>query len=136
MATVRIVDADKEDRRQRVIVVTLFTLGILGISYLVYDYVRIINHVALPEDPNLVDPVVLQWKQEGLVSSFDAKNGLLVVDEKKWNSRDKESKVGIIVQLARYCAQKNNSPSWAFKVVGASTRSTLGEMGQAGLVVQ
>jgi hypothetical protein len=48
MATVRIVDADKEDRRQRVVVITLFALGILGISYLVYDYVRIINHVALP----------------------------------------------------------------------------------------
>lgn len=136
MATVRIVDADKEDRRQRVLVIALFAFGILGISYLVYDYVRIINHVALPEDPNLIDPVVLKWKQEGLVSSFDSKNGLLVVNEQKWNSRDRESKVGIIVQLARYCAQKNNSSSWAFKVVGMSSQLTLGEMGQAGLVLQ
>ena len=136
MATVRIVDADKEDRKQRIMVISLFAIGILGISYLVYDYIRIINHVALPEDPSHVDPIVQQWKQEGLVSSFDVKSALLVVEDNKWNERDKDTKIGIIVQLARYCAQKNNSPNWAVRVVGSSSRMTLGEMGHSGLVVQ
>ena len=136
MATVRIVDADKEDRKQRITIIALFAIGAIGISYLVFDYIRIVNHVALPEDPNMVDPVVLQWQQEGLVSSFDAKNALLVVEEQKWNQRDKDQKIGIIVQLARYCAQKNNSPSWVVKVVGHRSQLTLGEMGQSGLVVQ
>lgn len=135
MATVRIVDAEKEDRRQRIMVILLFIIGVLGISYLVYDYTRIINHVALPEDANLVDPMVAQWKQEGLVLSFDPANALLVVEEGKWNEKDKDTKIGIIVQLARYCARKNNSPSWVFKVVGSSSRITLGEMGKSGLVV-
>ncbi len=136
MANVRIVNPEKEDRKQRILIVTLFAIGTLGISYLVYDYMRIINHVALPEDPNQVDPIVLQWKQEGLVSSFDPEKALLVVEESKWNERDKDTKIGIIVQLARYCAQKNNSSSWAVRVVGSTSRATLGEMGQSGLVVQ
>lgn len=136
MATVSIVDADKEDRRQRVAVIVLFALGIFGISYLVYDYMSVINRVALPEDTNQVDPIVQQWQREGLVSSFDPKNAVLVVEESKWNARDKDSKIGIVVQLARYCAQKNNSPSWSIRVVGRSTQMTLGEMGRSGLVVQ
>jgi hypothetical protein len=137
MATVRIINnLDKEDRKQRIMIVVLFAIGTLGISYLVYDYVRIINHVALPEDTTEIDPIVMQWKQEGLVSSFDPKSALLVVEETKWNERDKDTKIGIIVRLARYCAQKNNSSSWAVKVVGSSSRMTLGEMGQSGLSVQ
>jgi hypothetical protein len=136
MATVRIVDADKQDRNQRLVVIVLFVVGILGISYLVYDYLSIINRVALPEDTALIDPIVQQWKKEGLVSSFDSKNALLVVEESKWKVRDRDSKIGIIVRLGRYCAQKNNSPTWAFKIVGSTSRKTLGEMGQSGLVVQ
>jgi len=136
MATVRIVDPNKEDRRQRWLMIALFAIGAIGISYLVYDYVRIINHVSIPEDASQMDPIVQVWKQEGLVASFDAKKALLVVEEKKWKERDREAKVGIIIQLARYCAQKNNSQNWVVKVVGSSTHETLGEMGQSGLVVQ
>jgi len=136
MATVRIINADKEDRKQRITIIALFAVGILGISYLVFDYMRIVNHVALPEDVNQVDPIVAQWRQEGLVSSFDSQKALLVVEEQKWNDRDKDEKIGIIVQLAKYCAKKNNSANWAVKVVGSQSRLTLGEMGQSGLIVQ
>lgn len=137
MAEVRIIaDADREDRRQRIVMITLFVIGILGVSYLVYDYTRIINHVSIPEDVNMVDPVVQQWEREGLVSSFDSKNGILVVEEGKWNLRKKSEKVGIIVQLARYCAEKNNSTTWNLKVIGNQSKAMLGGMGQSGLVVE
>jgi len=116
--------------------ITLFAVGILGISYLVYDYTQIVNRVSIPADVNMVDPVVQQWEREGLVSSFDSKNGILVVEEGKWKSRKKSEKVGIIVQLARYCAQKNNSPTWNLKVIGNRSKAMLGEMGQSGLVVE
>lgn len=136
MATVRIVDADKEDRKQRITIIVLFAIGVFGISYLVYDYMRIVNHEALPEDVNQVDPIVAQWQKEGLVSSFDPQEALLVVEEQKWNARDKKERIGIIVQLARYCAEKNNSKNWAVRVVSRQSHMTLGEMGQSGLVVQ
>lgn len=136
MATVRIVDADKEDRRQRITIIALFSIGILGISYLVYDYMSIVDRVSIPEDISKIDPIVQQWEQEGLVSSFDSQKGVLVVEEGKWDERKKDEKVGIIVQLARYCAKKNNSPNWNLRVVGSRSRATLGEMGQSGLVIQ
>ena len=137
MAEVRIIaDAEKEDRRQRIIMITLFAIGIFGISYLVYDYTQIVNRVSIPEDISQVDPVVQQWERDGLVSSFDSKNGILVVEEGKWNSRKKAEKVGIIVQLARYCAEKNNSPTWNLKVIGNQSKAVLGGMGQSGLVVE
>ena len=136
MATVRIIDADKEDRRQRITIITLFMIGLLGISYLVFDYLRIVDRVSIPEDVNKVDPIVQQWEQEGLVTSFDAQKAVLTVNEEKWDERKKDEKVGIIVQLARYCAKKNNTPNWSLKVVGNRSMATLGEMGQSGLVIQ
>lgn len=135
MATVRIVDADKEDRRQRITIIALFAIGVLGISYLVYDYMRIVDRVSIPEDITRIDPIVQQWEQEGLVSSFDSQKAVLVVEEGKWDERKRDEKVGIVVQLARYCAKKNNSPNWNLKVVGSRSRATLGEMGQSGLVI-
>lgn len=136
MATVRIIDADREDRRQRITIITLFVIGALGISYLVFDYLRIVDRVSIPEDVNKVDPIVQQWEQEGLVTSFDAQKAVLTVNEEKWDERKKDEKVGIIVQLARYCAKKNNTPNWSLKVIGNRSMATLGEMGQSGLVIQ
>jgi len=71
-----------------------------------------------------------------LVTSFDATKGILIVDEGKWDEKNKDDKAGIIVQLARYCAKKNNSPNWNLKVIGNRSQATLGEMGPAGLVIQ
>jgi len=136
MATVRIIDADKEDRRQRITIIALFTIGILGVSYLVYDYVSIVDRVSIPEDINKIDPIVQQWKNEGLVFSFDSQKGVLVVEEDKWNERERDDKAKIIIQLARYCAKKNNSPNWNLKVLGSRSKSTIGEMGPSGLMIQ
>lgn len=136
MATVRIVDADREDRRQRITIIALFSLGVLAASYLAYDYAHNVDRVSIPEDINKLDPIVQKWEQEGLVISLDVKKGVLVVDENKWDQEARDDKAGIIVQLARYCAKKNGSPNWSLKVFGSRSQATLGEMGPSGLVIQ
>ena len=97
---------------------------------------RIIDRVSIPEDISKVDPIVREWKNEGLVSSFDFQKGVLIVEEGKWNERERDEKAKIIIQLARYCAKKNNSPNWNLKVVGSRSKATIGEMGPSGLMIQ
>lgn len=136
MATVRIVDADREEHRQKRIVITLFSIGFLGLSYLVYDYTQIISRTSIPENLSEIDPVIQKWQVDGLVQSFDATKAKLVVNEQAWQDRKKEEKVGIVTQLARYCAQKNNSSVWTLTVIGSRTSEVLGEFGSAGLSVK
>lgn len=114
----------------------LFSVGVLGISYLVYDYLQIIDRATMPESLSQVDPIIAQWRAEGLVDSFDAMQARLVVHEQEWFDRRKEEKIGIVTQLARYCAEKNNNKTWTLTVFGKQTSSVLGEMGRRGLVVQ
>lgn len=136
MATVRIVDADKEERRQKRTIIVLFSVGILGLSYLVYDYTQIISRASIPENLNQVDPIIEKWQMDGLVQSFDAAKAKLVVHEQAWQDRRKEEKVGIVTQLARYCAQKNNSTVWTLTVVGSRNAQVLGEFGSSGLIIK
>jgi len=137
MVVVRTVkQADKEDRRQRRIIIMLFSVGVFGLSYLVYDYLQIIDRATLPESLSQVDPMVAQWRADGLVDSFDAMQATLIVNEQAWFDRKKEEKIGIVTQLARYCAEKNQNPTWTLTVLGKRTSSILGEMGRRGLVVQ
>jgi hypothetical protein len=58
------------------------------------------------------------------------------VNEAQWNERPREEKVGIITQLARYCAERNKEDVWTLKVVSGGTASTLGELGRNGLIVR
>lgn len=135
MATVRIVDADKEARRQKRFIIVLFSIGFLGLSYLVYDYTQIISRTSIPENLTQLDPIIEKWQMDGLVQSFDATKGKLVVNEQAWEDRRKEEKVGIVTQLARYCAQKNNSSVWTLTVVGSRSAKVLGEFGSGGLII-
>jgi hypothetical protein len=135
MTVQKIEDAQKEERRQKWIVVTLFTLGFAGLAYLVFDYVNIMNRTVLPEKLSGVAPAVEEWKAAGFVYAFDAKKSELIVDELKWQEKKREEKVGIVTQLARYCASTNRSSSWGMRVVGRRSSTLLGEIGQAGLVI-
>ncbi|MBI2620241.1 MAG: hypothetical protein HYW57_09180 [Ignavibacteriales bacterium] len=128
--------ADEEDRRQKRIIVTLFSIGIFGLSYLVYDYMQIIDRATIPEDLNQIDPIVAQWRADGLVESFDVMQAQLVVNERKWLDRKKEEKIGIVTQLARYCAERNQNRTWELTVFAKGTSMVLGEMGRRGLVIQ
>lgn len=134
----KILDAKKveeQDRRQKRVMIALFSICFVGLSYLVYDYIQIIDRTSLPENLNEVDGVVARWKAEGFVNSFDVSAAKLVVNENVWERRRREEKVGIITQLGRYCAEKNKSDMWALKVVGNNTSAVLGELGRTGLSI-
>lgn len=136
MAVRLIADAEAEDRRQRILIISLFAVGIFGVSYLIYDYLQIINRATLPESITAVDPIVARWRDEGLVDSFDATNARLVVYEQVWDDKDREEKIGIVTQLARYCAEKNKTTKWKLTVLGKSSSVVLGEIGSSGLRIQ
>ncbi len=136
MTVTRVADEEKKERQQRRVLVVLFSICLIGFSYLVYDYYRIINRTALPEDLGHVDQTISSWQANGLVSEFEPAKAKMVVDEDKWNKMTKEEKIGIVTQLARYCASEKSEPMWSFEVVGSRTASVVGELGSKGLVIQ
>ncbi|MGH2566757.1 MAG: hypothetical protein ACRDGA_00335, partial [Bacteroidota bacterium] len=120
----RVIDVKKyetEERHQRILLTVLVSLCLIGLSLVVYDYFRIVNRVAIPESLSAVDRVLQQWQAEGLVVSFDVALSTMVVNEQAWTRKRREEKVGIVTQLSRYCAEKNNSSTWTFRVVGDRT---------------
>jgi len=136
MLKIRTIDqANAEDRRQRIVMVLLFSVGILGMSYLVYDYIRIMNYAVMSEDLDRVDPFIKQLKAEGLVHSFDIPSAQMIVHEEAWNGKSKGEKAGMITQLARYCAEKNNQERWTLTVLAKSSGAQLGGLGRNGLKV-
>ncbi|HEY6951814.1 MAG TPA: hypothetical protein VI758_05370 [Bacteroidota bacterium] len=116
--------------------IALFSICIFGFSYLVYDYFNIVNRTTMPEDFAKTDQTVRNWQSSGLVYRFDALQGKLVVNEDKWNVMTKQEKIGIVTQLARYCADQKKTDNWAFEVVGNRTSSVVGQLGARGLVIQ
>ena len=127
--------AEKEDRRQKGLIIALFIVGFLGAGYAAYDYMQLVDRATLPKNLSEVDPVIERWKANGLVHSFDASRSTMVVNETEWAGKKKAEKIGIITQLARYCAEQNNSSTWALTVKGRSSSVTLGEMGPRGILV-
>ena len=135
MASVRIIDPKTEDRRYYATVTTLFSVGIMGLCYLVYDYVHVMNHVSLPQSSVQIDPVVEELQQGGLVKGFDVNRAELVVAEDDWNSKPRAEKAGIIARLGRYCAEKHQTDTWSLKVVGSNSMAVLGGIDQRGMHV-
>ena len=136
MTVTKVIDEEKKERQQRRIIVALFSVCLIGFSYLVYDYYNIMNHAALPEDLEHVDQTISSWEANGLVSNFEPAKAKLVVDEDKWNKMTKQEKVGVVTQLARYCANGKSEAVWSFEVVGNKTSAVVGELGSKGLVIQ
>jgi hypothetical protein len=136
MTVTKVVDEDKRERQQKRIVSLLFSICILGFSYLVYDYFSIVNHTALPENFAQVDQTVKSWQMNGFVYRFEPTKAKMVVDEDKWDRMTKQEKIGVVTQLARYCAEGKRDQAWAFEVVGNRTSSVIGELGAKGLVIQ
>ena len=128
-------EAEKADRRQKRIIGGLFLLGFLGVAYAVYDYTQIMDRAAMPQELTAVDPVIQRWKAAGLVHDFDPKTALLVVDEGQWGDKGRPEKIGIITQLARYCASQRNVSTWELTVKGRQSSATLGEFGPNGIKV-
>ncbi len=136
MTVTKVVDEDKKERQQRRLLVTLFSVCVLGFSYLIYDYFNIVNHTAMPEDLSQVGQTVDSWKSSGLVNRFDPSKDRLFVYEDKWDRLSREEKIGIVTQLARYCADAKKTGDWRFEVVGNRTSAVVGALGSNGLVIQ
>ena len=86
-------EADKEDRRQKGLIIALFVIGFLGLGYAVYDYMNLVDRATLPQDLTQVDPVIEKWKEAGLVYSFDTSKSTMVVNETEWNGKKKAEKM-------------------------------------------
>lgn len=132
----RVEDAEAETRRQNMIIIALSSICLVIFAYLIYDYIRITNRIAFPEDISQTDLVVRRLQEEGVVDTFDPKRARLVVYEKAWNNKSREERIGIITQLARYSAQQNREAVWLLSVYGKQSSSLLGELGSSGLVLQ
>ena len=126
---------ENQGRRQKRTLITLFSIVFVGLGFIVYDYYRIINITPLPEKTSQYDLIVEQWKSEGFVKSLDVANAVLVVSETHWEKRQRPQKVGIVTQLARYCADKKGSHAWVLQVVGQGNGNVLAEIGNSGLKV-
>jgi hypothetical protein len=136
MTVTKVADEDKKDRQQKRVVVILFSICILGFSYLFYDYFSIVNHTALPENFAQVDQTVKSWETSGFVYHFEESKARMVVDEDRWSRMTKEEKIGVVTQLARFCSEGKKQQTWAFEVVGNRTSSVVGELGSKGLIIQ
>jgi len=138
MTVTKVVDEEKKERGQRRTVFLLLSICVIGFSYLIYDYFNIVNRTTLPEDLAGVDQTVNSWKSNGLVTSFDPAQAKIVVREDRWSSLSRQEKIGIVTQLARYCAEemeKVKPAPWKLQVIGNRTSSVVGELGDRGLVI-
>jgi len=136
MTVTKVADAEKKERQQKQILVVLFSICILGFSYLIYDYFNIVDHPALPENFAEIDQTLQSWKKNGFVDQFEPAKAKLVVDEDTWAKLTKAQKVGYVTGLARFCAEGKKQQSWQFEVVGKRTSAVVGELGPNGLIVQ
>jgi hypothetical protein len=136
MSVTKIVDEEKREHHQKQIIVALFSVCILGFSYLVYFYFNTVDRTSLPEDLAQVDQTINQWQLNGLVYSFDDAQAKLIVNEDLWDKMTREEKMGVITQLARYCSERKREQAWKFQVMGNRSSSVLGELGARGLVIR
>ena len=101
-------------------------VGVLGLGW---------EAELLPEDVSKMDVVLEKWKNDGFVREFDVKTAVLIVDPARWNERKRVEKMNIVTQLARYCAEKNRTPSFLLRVQPTAGGPVLAEMGPRGLRV-
>jgi hypothetical protein len=132
---VTILKADVEERKQRRLILIVLAIALAGGAWVGYDYYDTVSTELLPEDVTRMDDVIDRWKSDGFVRSFDVSSALLVVDPVRWNSRKRVEKMNIVTQLARYCAEKNRTPSFLLRVVAVADGPVLAEMGPRGLRV-
>jgi hypothetical protein len=134
MAVIRVADVEKKELRQKRLIAVLFAFCIAGFAYVGYYYYDITNRASLPEDLTQVDDTITKWQVDGLVSRFSASEAKLTVNRDRWSKLSRPERVGIVTQLARYCAHEGLT--WKFKVVEDRSLAVVAEVGAKGLVVQ
>lgn len=132
---VTVLKADVEEQKQRRLIMIVLAIALVGGAWVGYDYYDTVSTELLPEDVTQMDGVIARWKQDGFVREFDVRSAVLVVDPTRWNDRKRVEKMNIVTQLARYCAQKNQTPSFLLRVQPTADGPVLAEMGPRGLRV-
>lgn len=132
---VTILKAEVEERKQRRLILIVLAIALVGGAWVGYDYYDTVSTELLPEDTSRMDQVIDRWKNDGFVRTFDVQSAMLIVDPARWNDRKRVEKMNIVTQLARYCAEKNRTPSFSLRVMTAADGPVLAEMGPRGLRV-
>ncbi len=132
---VTILKADVEERKQRRLILIVLAIALAAGTWTGFDYYDTVTTELLPEEIGKMDVVIDRWKNDGFVRGFDVKTAVLIVDPALWNSRKRVEKMNIVTQLARYCAEKNRTPSFLLRVQPAADGPVLAEMGPRGLRV-
>lgn len=132
---VTILKADAEDRKQRRILLFVLAIALAGGAWVGYDYYDTVSTELLPENVGKMDDLLARWKDDGFVRELNVQNAVLIVDQTRWERRKRVEKMNIVTQLARYCAEKNRTPSFQLRVLPAVDGPVLAEMGPRGLRV-
>jgi hypothetical protein len=129
-------DVERKEKREKSLIVGLFAFCFVGFSLVFYHYIDIVNRSSLPEELAQVEDTVEEWRTSGLVERFDASQARLIVNDDRWKAMRKEEKLGIVTQLARFCADASKKETWKLQVVESKSLAVVGEIGDRGLVVQ
>ena len=132
---VTILNADVEERKQRRLILAVLAVALIAGTWAGFDYYDTVSTELLPEDIGKMDAVLDHWKSEGFVRAFVVQQALLVVDPVRWEKRKRVEKMNIVTQLARYCAEKNRTPSFLLRVQAEESGPVLAELGPRGLRV-
>lgn len=132
---VKILNADEEDRKQRRLVYIVIAVAVAAATLAGFDYYDTVSTELLPEDIGKMDAVLDHWKSEGFIRDFVVHDALLIVDQVRWEKRKRVEKMNIVMQLARYCAEKNQTPSFLLRVKAEASGPVLAEIGPRGLKV-
>jgi hypothetical protein len=132
---VTVLKADAEDRKQRRLVLVVLTVALIGGAWVGYDYYDTVSTELLPENVGKMDDLLTQWKDDGFVRELNVQKAVLIVDPDRWKRRKRVEKMNIVTQLARYCAEKNRTPTFQLRVLPTADGPVLAEMGPRGLRV-
>lgn len=112
---------------------TLLVVAVVGLAVVGYDYYRKTSMTILPEDTGKLEDVILRWKRDGFVQSFDIKSAEIYVDQAEWDQKKKVEKMSLVMQLARFCAERNKTAAFELRVKSQTSGALLAEMGNRGL---
>jgi hypothetical protein len=124
---------EEQQRRTKYIIISLVAVFLLGVAFVLFNYLQIKGRVSVPKDLGQVELMLKTLEKEGLVVSFNPASAEMKVDETAWQDKSTDEKMGMVLQIARYCADRNKSSELRLKVIGNRTSAIVAEMGSSGL---
>ena len=124
---------EEQQKRVKYIVLGLVGVFLLGVAFVLYNYLQTKGRVAVPKDISQVKQMVERLQSDGLVLTFNSKAAEMKVDETAWQDKSADEKMGMILQIARYCASQNGTNELKLKVTGNRASTPVAEMGASGI---